>query len=97
MKWFRRKPKLTPEEEYIKELNEMAERRESRPPDPYIPGQWLVNDQIRADMIQHGSINAGKLSIPPTLWNHDHTKSIILPEDFRAVTLIPNLDPRRNK
>lgn len=78
MRWFRRKLTPTPEEIYIKELNEAAERRESRPPDPHVPGQWLVNDQIRADKINF-----------PTLWNHDPYKPIVLPEDFRAISYIP--------
>lgn len=91
MRWFRRKPEQTPEEIYIKELNEMAERRESRPPDPYIPmlTDWGIKaNEITADKINFGSINAGKLNIPPTLWNHDPTRPIILPEDFRVISHI---------
>lgn len=86
-KWFRRKPKQTPEEAYVKALNEAAERRESQQPCPYITprffeadhaftGYSITADQIHADNIYENTITVDKIDLP-VLWKHDHTKPIV--------------------
>lgn len=77
-KWFRRKPKQTPEETYIEELNKNAERRESQPPSPHIPqlDQYIMGNEITADMINASSITIDKITDP-----------FLIPDEIRATSI----------